>query len=175
MIDKKQRLITLITIGLGLFTGCNNETTTQNTSTSISEVQPLAKQNNIYASANIGNSNILFGGENGLSITNTSSSENLEKASNTFKLPTFESANELFKRTDGKEFYKSNENNSTESEKSRIYSILNVDDGILVGGSFATVNGVKKYNLVKLNLDGTVNKEFKSDVGGSVYKIIKNN
>jgi hypothetical protein len=167
VIDKKQRLITLITIGLGLLTGCNNETTTQNTSTSISEVQPLAKQNNIYASANIGNSNILFGGENGLSITNTSSSENLEKVSNTFKLPTFESANELLKKTDGKEFYKSNENNSTKSEKSRIYSILNVDDGILVGGSFSTVNGIKKYNLVKLNLDGTLNEAFKSDVAYS--------
>lgn len=52
--------------------------------------------------------------------------------------------------------------------------MLNVDDGILIGGSFASVNGVEKHNLVKLNFDGTVNQNFKSDVGGSVYKIIEN-
>ncbi len=164
-----------IFFGLSLMTGCNsNGDNIENTKMTVSEVKPLVQQKNVYVSASIGNGNILFGGENGLSITNISDSTNTQKLASPFNLPTFESSNELFKRVDGKELYKSNDGNATQSEKSKIYSILQVDDGILVGGSFASVNGVEKHNLVKLNLDGTVNNEFKSDVGGSVYKIIKN-
>lgn len=164
-----------IFFGLSLMTGCNSSgDNIANTKITVSEVKPLVQQKNVYASTGIGNGNILFGGENGLSIINTSDSSNTQKLASTFNLPTFESANELFKRVDGKELYKSNDGNATQPEKSKIYSILQVDDGILVGGSFASVNGVEKHNLVKLNLDGTVNDEFKSDVGGSVYKVIKN-
>jgi hypothetical protein len=164
-----------IFFGLSLMTGCNSTgDNIENTKITVSEVKPLVQQKNVYASASIGNGNILFGGENGLSITNISDSTNTQKLASSFNIPTFESSNELFKRVDGKELYKSNDGNATQPEKSKIYSILQVDDGILVGGSFASVNGVEKHNLVKLNFDGTVNNEFKSDVGGSVYKIIKN-
>jgi len=162
-----------IVIGLSVMSGCNNSENSQPTSTTVSEAKPLVQQKNIYATTSIGNGNILFGGENGLSIVNTSDSENSQKLTKSFSLPTFESSNEVFKRTDGIAYYKSDEGNNTKAEKSKIYSMLNVDDGILIGGSFASVNGVEKHNLVKLNFDGTVNNEFKSDVGGTVNKIIK--
>jgi hypothetical protein len=161
-------------IGLSVMSGCNNSENGQATSTTVSEAKPLVNQKNVYASTSIGNGTILFGGENGLSIVNTSDSESSQKMANSFSLPTFESSNEVFKRTDGAAYYKLDEGNNTEAEKSKIYSMLNVDDGILIGGSFASVNGVEKHNLVKLNFDGTVNSRFKSDVGGSVFKILKN-
>lgn len=163
-----------IVIGLSVISGCNSSGNGKAESTTVNEAKPLVQQKNVYASTSIGNGNILFGGENGLSIVNTSNSEGSQKLTKSFNLPTFESSNEVFKRTDGVAYYKSDEGNNTEAEKSKIYSMLNVDDGILIGGSFASVNGVEKHNLVKLNFDGTVNQNFKSDVGGSVYKIIEN-
>ncbi|CAA6822710.1 MAG: Unknown protein [uncultured Sulfurovum sp.] len=162
-----------IVIGLSVISGCNSSGNGKAESTTVSEAKPLVEQKNVYASTSIANGNILFGGENGLSIVNTLDSESSQKMANSFSLPTFESSNEVFRKTDGVVYSKSDEGNNTEAEKSRIYSMLNVDDGILVGGSFASVNGVEKHNLVKLNLDGTVNTEFKSDVGGTVNKILK--
>ena len=135
-------------IGLSVMSGCNNSENGQATSTTVSEAKPLVNQKNVYASTSIGNGNILFGGENGLSIVNTSDSESSQKMANSFSLPTFESSNEVFKRTDGAAYYKSDEGNNTEAEKSKIYSMLNVDDGILIGGSFASVNGVEKHNIM---------------------------
>ena len=156
-------------------TGCNNNgDNIEKTKITVSEGKPLVQQKNVYASASIGNGNILFGGENGLSIINTSDSDNNQKLSSTFNIPTFESANELFKRVDGTELYKSNDENATQPEKSRIYSMLRVDDGIIIGGSFASVNGVEKHNIVKLNLDGTINDKFNVNIDGSVYKIVRN-
>ena len=163
-----------IVIGLSVMSGCNDSTGSQPEVATVTEAKPLVQQKNVYTSTSIGNGNILFGGESGLSIINTADSENSQKLTKSFSLPTFESSNEVFKRTDGVAYYKSDEGNNTKAEKSKIYSMLNVDDGILIGGSFASVNGVEKHNLVKLNFDGTVNNEFKSDVGGSVFKIIKN-
>jgi len=162
-----------IVIGLSVISGCNSSGNGKAESTTVNEAKALVQQKNVYTSTSIGNGNILFGGENGLSIVNTSNSESSQKMANSFNLPTFESSNEVFKRTDGVAYYKSDEGNNTETEKSKIYSMLNVDDGILIGGSFASVNGVEKHNLVKLNFDGTINNEFNGNVGGTVNKIIK--
>lgn len=98
-----------IVIGLSVMSGCNNSENSQPTSATVSEVKPLVQQKNVYASTSIGNGNILFGGENGLSIINTSDSENSQKLTKSFSLPTFESSNEVFKRTDGVAYYKSDE------------------------------------------------------------------
>lgn len=162
-----------IIIGLSVFSGCNNSESEKSESTTVTDVKPLVQQKNMYASTSIGNGNILFGGENGLSIVNTSDSVVTQKQTSSFNLPTFESSNEVFKRTDGVAYYKSDEGNNTEAEKSRIYSMLNVDDGILVGGSFASVNGIEKHNLVKLNFDGSIDITFNGNIGGTVNKILK--
>lgn len=162
-----------IILGLSVFSGCNNSESEKSESTTVTDVKPLVQQKNMYASTSIGNGNILFGGENGLSIVNTSDSVVTQKQTSSFNLPTFESSNEVFKRTDGVAYYKSDEGNNTEAEKSRIYSMLNVDDGILVGGSFASVNGIEKHNLVKLNFDGSIDITFNGNIGGTVNKILK--
>ena len=57
-----------IVIGLSVMSGCNNSENSQPTSATVSEVKPLVQQKNVYASTSIGNGNILFGGENGLSV-----------------------------------------------------------------------------------------------------------
>lgn len=171
---KKNIFLPLLVVGIGAFTGCNsNETNTDVENISVDNGKQLVYQKNVYTSTNIGNGNILFGGEKGMSIINTSTA--FQKQSVAFQLPSFESDEEIFRKTEGKEFYKSTDNNSTKIDKSRIYAMLNVEDGVLIGGSFATVNGVEKHNLVKLNYDGSINKDFESNVGGVVYKIVKNN
>lgn len=172
----KTKLVSAMVLGLGLLAGCNNsDTESYKDTTSISDVKELSQQKNVYASANIGNGNLLFAGEEGMSIVNISSNDAIaQKQTKGFSLPIFESRHEVFKKTDGKALYKTGDDNTTEVEKSKIYSMLRVDDGIIIGGSFASVNGVEKHNIVKLNVDGTINNDFNANVGGSVYKIVKN-
>ncbi len=172
----KTKLVSAMVLGLGLLAGCNNsDTESYKDTTNISNVKELSQQKNVYASANIGNGNLLFAGEEGMSIVNISSNDAIaQKQTKGFSLPIFESRHEVFKKTDGKALYKTGDDNTTEVEKSKIYSMLRVDDGIIIGGSFASVNGVEKHNIVKLNLDGTINNDFNANVGGSVYKIVKN-
>jgi len=173
---KKNIFLPLLIVGIGVFTGCNsNETNMDVENIFVSDGKQLAQQKNVYSSTSIGNGNILFAGDNGMSIINTSTSIDSQKQSMVFKIPSFESDEEVFKKTEGKEFYKSNDENSTTVDKSRIYSMLNLNDGVIIGGAFATVNGVEKHNLVKLNYDGSINKDFESNVGGVVYKIVKDN
>lgn len=172
----KTKLVSAMVLGLGLLAGCNNsDTESYKDTTNISDVKELSQQKNVYASANIGNGNLLFAGEEGMSIVNISSNDAIaQKQTKGFSLPIFESRHEVFKKTDGKALYKTGDDNTTEVEKSKIYSMLRVDDDIIIGGSFASVNGVEKHNIVKLNVDGTINNDFNANVGGSVYKIVKN-
>jgi len=64
-----------IVIGIGVMTGCNNDTK-EPESVTVSNVKTLSTHKNIYTSESISNDNILFGGEHGLSIKTTTESSN---------------------------------------------------------------------------------------------------
>lgn len=76
-----------IVIGLSVISGCNSSGNGKAESTTVNEAKPLVQQKNVYASTSIGNGNILFGGENGLSIVNTSNSEGSQKLTKSLKEP----------------------------------------------------------------------------------------
>lgn len=48
-----------------------------------------------------------------------------------------------------------------------IYKIVQQNDGkILVGGSFSSFNGISKNNLVRLNIDGSIDTSFNNNLSG---------
>jgi len=146
-----------------LVSGCQNDDN-QRTSTqvvSISEASQLSKSSNVYTSSVLDDGTILFGGENGLSISYTSN--NRDNKSN-FQLPIF------LQESDQNSTNRSNDENET---KVKIFSIVNSSSGVFIGGSFNNVNGTPRNNLVKLNSNGLVNEDFNNSINGAVFKIIE--
>lgn len=164
---KIQYSLLLFAIGITLLiSGCNNTTRNSNQEVSITGGKQLSNNKNVYSSSTLSDGTILFGGENGLSLS--SISNNRDKTSS-FNMPIFTIEN------DTNSTNRSNDNNKTKQVK--IYSIVNTDNNIFIGGSFSEVNGLKRNNLVKLNLQGTIDNDFNNTVNGTVFKILplKNN
>ena len=159
---KIQYSLLLFAIGISLLiSGCNNTTRNSNQEVSITGGKQLSNNKNVYSSSTLSDGTILFGGENGLSLS--SISNNRDKTSS-FKMPIFTIEN------DTNSTNRSNDNNKTKQVK--IYSIVNTDNNIFIGGSFSQVNGLKRNNVVKLNLQGTIDNDFNNTVNGTVFKIL---
>ena len=159
---KIQYSLLLFAIGISLLiSGCNNTTRNSNQEVSITGGKQLSNNKNVYSSSTLSDGTILFGGENGLSLS--SISNNRDKTSS-FKMPIFTIEN------DTNSTNRSNDNNKTKQVK--IYSIVNTDNNIFIGGSFSEVNGLKRNNVVKLNLQGTIDNDFNNTVNGTVFKIL---
>lgn len=142
--------------------GCQNDDN-QRTSTqvvSISEVSQLSKSSNVYTSSVLNDGSIIFGGENGLSVSAVSNNRDNKSS---FKLPIF---------TQESDANATNRNNNANATKVKIFSIVNTSDSIFIGGSFSNVNGVKRHNLVKLNSDGGINQDFNNSINGTVFKLL---
>lgn len=146
---------------------------------SIQEVESL-KSKNIYSSIALGESTVLMAGENGMLLANIDigvegvpNSKQFKNISNSFKIPNFKS----YEQIESKRMAKIVDSNETEEtpDNPKIYSMLKLQDGILIGGKFATVNGIAKDNLVKLNYDGSINNDFNGSTVGAVYKMIEMN
>ena len=142
--------------------GCKDSSNSSKTSTvvAVNEVSQLSRSSNVYTSSALDDGSILFGGKNGLSISYASN--NRDNKSN-FRLPLF------FQKSDSNSTNRNNEANAT---KVKIFSIVNTNNGIFVGGSFTNVNSVSRNNLVKLNSNGSVNKDFNNSINGAVFKIL---
>lgn len=139
----------------------DDDTGTQpNNQVSISEVSQLSKNSNVYTSNVMADGTILFGGENGLSLSSMSNSR--DKKSN-FQLPVF---------TNKSDANATNRDNNDSKDKVKIYSISNLQDNIFIGGSFSEVNGVTRNNLVKLKHNGSIYDDFNNSVHGTVFKIL---
>ncbi len=154
--------VLILCVFLLFLNGCQDGDNCSESSTvvAVSEVSQLSKSSKVYTSSTLDDGSVLFGGENGLSVTYTSN--NRDNKSN-FKLPIF------LHKSDSNSTNRSSEANET---KVKIFSIVNTNDGIFVGGSFTNVNGVSRNNLVKLNDDGSVNKDFNNSINGAVFKIL---
>jgi hypothetical protein len=144
-----------------LISGCKDDTAqeTSGQKVSVSEVAQLSQSSNVYTSSVLADGTILFGGENGLSISSTSNRNNKSN----FKLPVF---------TIKSDVNSSNRDNNDSVEKVKIYSIASLDNSIFIGGSFSNVNGIDRSNLIKLDNNGSVNIDFNNSINGTVFKIL---
>ena len=144
-----------------LISGCKDDTAqeTSGQKVSVSEVAQLSQSSNVYTSSVLADGTILFGGENGLSISSTSNRNNKSN----FKLPVF---------TIKSDMNSSNRDNNDSVEKVKIYSIASLDNSIFIGGSFSNVNGIDRNNLIKLDNNGSVNIDFNNSINGTVFKIL---
>ncbi len=161
-------------IGLSFLSGCGDNSTntfTKNT-TSVVSSQGFSSQKNLYTSLGLGNGQWLIGGEDGISITSDSSNQKMQKTTSTFQIPVFQSSAQVIQNKN-KLIQKSDVNETVNLEKSQIYTMESLNDGILVGGSFASVNGIPRNNLVKIKFDGSIDMEFNNNIVGTVNKIIK--
>jgi len=161
-------------IGLSFLSGCGDNSTntfTKNT-TSVVSSQGFSSQKNLYTSLGLGNGQWLIGGEDGISITSDSSNQKMQKTTSTFQIPVFQSSAQVIQNKN-KLIQKSDVNETVNLEKSQIYTMESLNDGILVGGSFASVNGISRNNLVKIKFDGSIDMEFNNNIVGTVNKIIK--
>jgi hypothetical protein len=175
MNKKNISIVLMLCIGMLIFQGCQTEKPKSTESISIQGAKQLAGKNT-YASVTLNNNLVLMAGENGMYMEDiidngTGKNKNLKqfKITQNFKIPTFVSYDEI----DGRKMQKrvTNGENNESVDKPKIYTMLKLDDGLLVGGKFAQVNGQYQDNLVKLNADGSISKDFNGSVEGAVYKL----
>jgi len=167
--------ISLILIGLS---GCQNNKDIKSmvsNSVDITSIRSLSDKKNIYTSTLLSEDTILIAGENGMSLAymdtsgvNIKYKNKFLKKKNDFKIPIFKLKTEIKKE------YKSTTDIQDE-DKAKIYSILKIDDGILIGGKFSHVNDQEKDNIVKLKYDGSIDQDFNASTMGAVYKILNVN
>ena len=155
-----------------IFVGCydNNEKNVKvaDYNAKIASIHQLSSQNKSYVSEVFSDNLILIAGDKNIELVNISSGNKKSSSRLNFKKPEFGINNKL----------KSISRSSTDSEivsedKPEIYSMLKLEDGILVGGKFNIVNGQEKENLVKLKFDGSIDNSFIGNVKGAVFKIVQ--
>jgi len=156
-------LSTLMTIAI-LFNGCNES---HNQAVEIDNVKQLSQKKS-FTSTKFNNDLLLIGGTEGLSlVSNRDKKIDIQKMTLGFKIPKF-----LNQTTDT--IISKSDSNVSMVKKSEIYTILKIEDGVLIGGNFTSVNNKKKKSFVKLTNTGEIDQEFSSEIkGGNVYKIIK--
>ena len=159
--------------------GGNETQKQQKVSVEVREVTQIGKKN-MYASVPLQQDTVLMAGEEGMSIAkiDTGSAEvrfqkQYKSVGKPFTPPVFESYDQVEAKHRSNKVVDGNETNVSKPEKPKIYTMLKLPDGILVGGKFATVNGEKHDNIVKLKYDGSIDRSFKASAEGAVYKIIK--
>jgi len=139
------------------------------------------KKKNIYSSLVLGENTVLMAAEDGMLLTkidiglnDASSSKQFKNIGSNFNIPSFKSYEQIEKQFLLKTV-DSNETNTTDEtpDNPKIYSMLKLTDGILIGGKFAMVNGIEKDNLVKLKYDGSIDNSFSGSIIGAVYKMLK--
>ncbi|MDD2451496.1 MAG: hypothetical protein PHU11_01020 [Dysgonamonadaceae bacterium] len=184
MLIHQKKLLGVLFASFVILQGCVNEETSSNNKVANVQVVEELKNKNIYSSVSLGNDSLLMAGQNGMSLINIDSDISLSTKSTKnsslgFKIPRFASHDQLVKSVSAKSTSSmdtnttNKENPSNEIDEPKIYTMLTLDDGILIGGKFASVNGIPKDNLVKLNYDGSINESFQGNTFGAVYKIIK--
>ncbi len=176
------KIISLVIIGIFALQGCQQaeEDTSSLAKISVQEVEALKKKN-IYSSLVLGENTVLMAAEDGMLLTkidiglnDASSSKQFKNIGSNFNIPSFKSYEQIEKQFLLKTV-DSNETNTTDEtpDNPKIYSMLKLTDGILIGGKFAMVNGIEKDNLVKLKYDGSIDNSFSGSIIGAVYKMLK--
>ena len=151
----------------------------QKLSVEVQEVTQIGKKN-MYASVPLQQDTVLMAGEEGMTVANIDTGSDAVRFEKQYKAigkpftpPVFESYDQVEAKRKLRKMVDGNETNASKPDKPKIYTMLKLSDGILVGGRFATVNGEKHDNIVKLKYDGSIDKNFKASAEGAVYKFIK--
>ncbi len=137
-------------VGILILEGCQNDTTQkiESVTKNVTEVEQL-KGKNIYSSVGLNDNIVLMAGENGMLLRNinieekdTNFKKQFKSAGSSFTIPTFNSYEQIEAKKMQKVSSSEKNLNENKSDKPKIYTMLKLKDGILVGGKFADENKI---------------------------------